>query len=462
MSAMNGTMRDGSVDQDTGWISDGMWERKAPRLETGYAGLGGDPETAKDRAKVIDRAGRVGRRQILLALKDPEAKPLVLKILDSANPEDALARQAEQDVAEFANPTGKVIVFKDLARKLGNGIRNAQNRMIDAVQNPHSQDGKIFRGILAASPTPKEDIESHFFEIGVQELLPDEFGDIAGLGALGITKKMRRLIKYAAIGTAAAVGVALIPGALPAIGSAITAVGGVVGGAVKSIFTPKAAAPPAGEAVSTGVDQGYVNGELQAICSLMQSAAFDISAGSQADAKKAALAQYLSRGQNIPAAQALTAIESATAQCKMSGGSASQYTAPAAAAPAAPPGPDLSQLANAALAIYKLKMTGDTAAAAQQQQQVASQLVAQGMSPSAAQALVDQAVQQVAASAPAPEPVVTALPHPTPRPVQASMGIETGDLVKYGLMAAIALAAFSQMGKGGGGRRRSRSRSRRR
>lgn len=477
------TMRDSATDYRTGWAGDGqnVFDSYGD-LSTGFAGLGEEERAA------LKGVPAVGLKHILEALQNPDTRDEVIKLLRSSNPREALARQAERDVMEAAHPKGRKVVFRRVAATMAPKVA-AVERAVAAAADPSTEVGQVARAIAVASDNPRRDMEELLSAIAMAEIAPEatfeEWTEEPGMEGMGRSlkkalksfkekaketiSKNRPLLKKVAIGAAVVTAVAITGGViLPAIAPAIGAAGAAIFGGIKSIFGAGApAAPTTTPGVPTATfDQSYVDRSVAEICDLMKSSAFNLEAGSQADAKKAALVSYLVSRGGMTTAEAASGVEAATAGCR-TGAAPSQV--PPTGAPAGAPTPSLlAQIADAALGIYKVKLSGDVAAAEAQRKALVGELQQQGMSQSAAEGLVDNAIRQVAESAQSTPGLVAPppgyeMPGEAPKPAEA--GFVTGDLVKYGLIAAAALAVFSQLGGGGagrgGGRRGGHRRSRR-
>jgi len=419
------TMRDGSTDYETGWLYDNYYGRVAPDLASGFAGFG---DAGSKVSRNISRIQAPGQRYIADALRDPEARPILLALLAStSNPSEVLARQAEKDLAESVKSTGKVIVFKSLVRKLSWRLKAAEDALVRAT-DPTTPEGRTVVGIVATSNNPVAEVREFLQDVALAAVAPDaEFLDDASeeLGELGksFMKKIRKAgakvvqkiekvahnpnVRKAYLAAAVVAAVAITGGAiLPALMPAATAVAGGAGAAF--------AAKGAGGATKTQEVWDPVRGEM-----------------------------------------VTQTVDATTGQ---------PVTTPPAGG-----GFDFSKVAGAAIEIYKLKQTGEVAKAGILHQQMVDQLKAQGLSEEAAQAAVnrgEQEAQQAYAQQQGPAPAPQYMPQYAPpgggaAPSEASM--LSPDTVKYGLIAIVTLGAGygiyqSIKGGGRGGRRSSRRR----
>lgn len=444
-------MRDGSTSYETGWLSDGDYLDPRLDLSRALAGLGDEGA-----AEAVANMNPAGRKYVLNAARDPQARPAVIALLRSSNPHAAFADQAAKDIAEALNPSGKPIVLKSLVAKVAPRLQAAQNR-VAAAADPHSVEGRVVRHIIQTSEDPKADVREYLTQVAFEAVAPgisDQEGEefLSGLGNLGMSKKWRKIAKTAAIVAAVGVGAAVTGGViLPAIAPAIGSVASAVVGGVGSLFASKATAAqklPSGADVPTGVDQGYVQTEVRAIFDAQQ---------------RGDMASFNSRSQNLVAYLGRYGVSSQDAiqyinnsLIALKGGAAPAATAPADAGG----GADLSKVADIALQIFRLRQSGNVAAANQLNQQAVGMLQQQGMSEGTAAALVSQALaqteQQYAPAMPAGgAPVILPPPGAMPPAPQEASTFRGGDILKYGLIAAAGLAVVSQLGRGRGGARRS-------
>jgi len=423
---LRNTMRDGSTDYETGWLYDGYYDVVAPRAASGFAG---QDSTGDRLVQALRSLPPAGRKYAMDAMRDPSAKPIVTKLLLSWNPSAALAKQAEQDLAEAVKSTGKVIVFKTLVRKLVGRLKAVEDAMVRA-QDPNNPIGRTAIGIALTSKNPHKDVQEFLTDVAFAAIAPDAQivvdedvpPELAGLGksffkklksaATKVVQKIEAVahnpnVRKAAVAVAVIGAVALTGGAIiPALASAAPIVAGAAGSTFKK--TPEQIASE-----TTGT------------------------VGPVWDPVRAEWVQPVAT--------------------------------PAAGGAAAGGGFNLASIAGVAVDIYKLKMTGDIAKASMLNQQALEQLKAQGMSEAQAQSLINQGMQQAAESygpqqAPAPGGPSQQFFLPGGggggAPVEASMF--SPDTIKYGLIAVVSLGTLygiSQAIRGGGG---SRHRSRRR
>lgn len=431
MMMRNGTMRDSSTDQETGWLYDGYYDRITPDLSRGFAG--GRDSTGDRVAAAIATLPPSGRKYVFEALRDPEAKPIVTKLLTSSwNPADALAKQAEQDLAESVKSTGKVIVFKSLVGKLAGRLKDAQDAMVRA-SDPNSVEGRTIVGIVATSKNPHADVQEFLTNVAFAALAPDaQFVDIeedvphelSGLGK-SLLKRIKTAgtlvvqkvesvyknptVRKAALAAAVIGAVVITAGAIaPALSATAPAVAGAAGNSFKKPATKQVWDPVRGDNVTVDATTGFP-------------------------------------------------IDPGMSQT-------SSQTPP----PTAGSGINLASVAGIAADIYKVKLTGDIAKAKMLNDQAVAQLKAQGLSDTQAQALVDQGLQQAAESY-GPQQAAAAQQYVIPtagrRSAPAEESMFSPDTVKYGLMAVVGLGTLygiSQVLRGGGGGKSRRRSSRRR
>lgn len=236
-------MRDRSTDLTTGWISNRYYYDVAPNLARGVAGLGGLGE-------IVSSLPSAAQRHVMRALDDPEVRDLIRELLRGPNPAYALAEQAEKDVAEYLNPTGQPIVFKEIAETAGEKIKDAQDAIIKTLKDPDSEEATDAREIVRYAEDPQEALQTYYTHIALEAAVPsegeilidelegydDEDEVLEGIG-LGLSSKGKKILKGVAIGAAGigtvALGVVAGPAAIGAIGS----VGSAILGGVKGIFT---------------------------------------------------------------------------------------------------------------------------------------------------------------------------------------------------------------------------------
>lgn len=409
-------MRDGSIDYETGWLYNGWYDRCAPDLSTGVAGLGAD---APERAINLSNVPAAGRRYIKQALRDPQARPILEDILtSSSDPSSALARQVDDDLAEALHPTGKVVVFKALVGKLVPRLRAVENALVRAT-DPNTREG--YTAAVVAATAGKADAQEFLTNLALATLAPDAQvereglpDELSGLGYMGksifkkakqavtnVVKKVEQTahnpnVRKAYVAAAVIGAVAITGGAiLPALSTAATVAGAGAAG------TMKKPAAPAADAGTPAPVWDPVRGE---------------------------------------------------------------YVTPVAAAAggaAAGGGLNLSSVAGMALDFYKLKQTGEIAKAGILHQQMVDQLKAQGLSDAQAQLLAQraesEAQQQYGPQQAAPQ--IQYVPGPGGQPAPAEASIIDPTMVKYGLIGFTILGTIygiSLAFKGGSRRGRRR------
>lgn len=421
-------IRDTSIDYQTGWINKGLILDIYGNPAHDTWGLSGYGLGALD--GVFRNIPKVGKREIKLALADPETRHKVVDLMRKGDPGDALVKQFELDIGEYVNPTGKVIVFKNAVNKLGPRVKAAQEAMIDAVPTPGntSPEAEDALDIAEIADNPQEALTHYYTSIGMEALVPEwfeeEFQGIAGYddedevmedvedGNLGITKKAKKIMKGVAIGIAVAAAVVITAGViLPAVGAALPAIVGVVGTVGSAIFKP---GPGGGGSAEADVpwDPSIPPGE--------------------------------------PGGPPVTQGSGGSAPASGSGGI------------------DYGALASTVAQIYVLKRS-DPGRAAQAEAQTIEYLVSNGMGQAEAASMIADMYGKLAAqrgeSAPSQQVHVTSSGAPGPSymnpgyteesgeaaPIQAGMG--TGTMVA--LAAAAVLILPKIMGGGGGRRRRS-------
>lgn len=180
-----------------------------------------------------------GARYVAMALRDPEARPHVEKLLRRGDPSDAVADQVERDILEVLMPSGKIVVFKRLAIPLAQKVLEIRNAIDRALPHQPTQEGQRALAVAVKSKDPGKALTRHYGAMAAEILAPgsSEEAGLAGIDWTGV-----------AIGLAPAA-IGLIGSVLPSsIGSVFTTVGSSLSGALKGLFgssqAPGAAAPP--------------------------------------------------------------------------------------------------------------------------------------------------------------------------------------------------------------------------
>jgi len=408
-------MRDTSTDFETGWLFDNNYYTRTPHLERALAGL-----------------GEVAVEYIKEALHDPDLKvrEAVEKIMSDPA---AMAAQAERDIAEAAHPTGALIVFKGIARKMASKVSAIENAVVAAMPDKNTEAGEIARAIISKSDSPAKDLREFYTAVAADAAgvpLFDDSGEVeswTSLDGLGkASKAWRRWKTIAKVGKIVAIGAAAVIAAPYAVAAA-KAVGGAVIGGVKALFgggTSKTVAKidqpaPGPFQTDQSVDPGQALEQRMAAERAGTPTAppgGDTDAGASLEARMAA-EKAGSAGPAIPW-DALAAVGVGIIKAKRAAAKAKAQGDPNAAA-------------------YEQQ-------AAAQHQQAVQQLVSQGIPQQQAEQVVSQAEQQADAQLPK-EPTA-----PGTSASASAGGAPVGLLIAGG----VALFAFAGGGKGGGRRRR--------
>jgi hypothetical protein len=247
-------MRDTGPDYRTGWIRDGDWFRTYGDLSTGLGELG----------TVLRGIPLAGQRHILAAARDPEAKPILRRILRSPNVKEELVRQAERDMTEAMKPKPESpIVFKALTSKMVAGFRRAEAAIVDAMPWKETEDGKEALELAQVADDPKEALSLYYTEVALDAFSPtppilspfeeeeglfavaglDDEEELEGIG-LGLSAKGKKILKGVGIAAAAVVGIAAAPAILGAVGGAVKAIGGLATSVFGGLFGTKAPSVP--------------------------------------------------------------------------------------------------------------------------------------------------------------------------------------------------------------------------
>lgn len=222
-------------------------------------------DSAREVALLLPKDGRM---HVLEALRDPSSRDAVIKLLQSENPPEALARQAERDVAEAVTPMGRPIIFKSVARSLAPRLIRVADALANALPHKDTQAGNASLAIALAS----EDPEAEFLEL-YQEVALDAFGSgatpaLSGEEWLeeyyghdpqmaGLLKSLKKVFKK--IGSAAKKVAKKIPW------RPIALIGATVVGTAATVLTGGAAAPLAftGVKMLAGSIGGQTSGVIQ-------------------------------------------------------------------------------------------------------------------------------------------------------------------------------------------------------
>jgi hypothetical protein len=485
-------MRDTRDDLRTGWTRNGLWEREASAPSTGVMGLGGLGRTGM---RNLGRIPRTGREHVLAALNDRDirVRDRVTKALLSSSPEDTLADIAQSDVAEILKPTGKPVVFKNLAFEAAKQARTVEDALVRAAPGTATYEGAVAAQIIMAahdgvvSSGEAKEALNELYEIvatsavtGIStqfiiehEGLPEEmFGD-EGLGDLGKSffKKLKKVVKKvgAKVKTVvkkygkplliagAVVGAAMIPGVLPALGAAAGAVGSAIGSAASWV----------GGGIASGVSAIFGKGQTQ------QQVIYEEQAGTleeqaaalEASGQTAAAQQLRAQAEALRYASAhpegtQTAPAPVTAQTYDQYGYPMTVPMTAAPRPAAVPAPSiLDTIAGAALSVYAIKRMASASKApgdvqnyeAQRETLVREIMTTTNVSRQEAERLADQAIQQIEGEKGA-----------APIAGEVRAGMDSGMMLPVLAVGAVLVLSMAKGGGGGGGRGGRRRRNGRR
>lgn len=435
-------MRDRSTDYTTGWISERCYYEVAPNLARGVAGLGGLGE-------IVSSLPSAAQRHVMRALDDPEVHDLIRELLRQPDPARALAEQAEKDVAEYLNPTGQPIVFKEIAKVAGKKIEAAQEAIIEALPDKDTEEAADAREIVRYAEDPKEALQVYYTQIALEAAAPEEGGflieqqddeELAGYDdedeilekvGLGMSKKGKRIMKGIAIGAAVIGGAALAFVAGPAVIGAIGSVAGSVVSGVKGIFGGKPSAKKQEEA------ERVADAEYQR-------------------AYQAAIARGVDDQTALEEAERYRQLALQQAQQQQEQEQSSSGSTPgASAAPV-----DLSWVAEKAVELYKIKKGISTANVPpivfeKQREEAIEVLVSQGVPRDQAERYIDEALARVAAQDASAGGAI----RPSMEPVSRAGIVGAEGIPTWLLLGGAAIAILAGGGGGGrsrGGRRRSR------
>jgi len=211
-----------------------------------------DDAEVLDTARVVRTLPPEGQRHVREALRDRVARRHVIKLLQSYDPASALARQAESDVAEYVQSTGRPVVFKSIAATVGPRVRSALDALVEAMPYHATEDGRDSLEIAASADDPVFALTEHFKMIVTDAMAPGSVPELNELGAfdseaeamemygLGMSAKWKKILKVGAVVVGAVVAVSAVMAtggaAMPALGGAMKFLGGGVSGGIGSIF----------------------------------------------------------------------------------------------------------------------------------------------------------------------------------------------------------------------------------
>jgi hypothetical protein len=305
-------------------------------------------------SETIVRLPQEGQFHVLTALRDPQTRPRVIEILKSFDPAGELARQAEQDIAEYVMPKGKPIVFKTIARAVGPRLVRAIDAMVDALPHQNTEGGDAAMLLAYASDEPAKDFAEYYQSIALDAFDPGAESALAGdedfyweyygdpnLGGLfkkigkslkKVGKSLKKVAKKIpwrpiAVGAAVVVGTAasmLVPAVAPlAIQGVQMAAGKLLGGTskgVQQVFAGITTAASIASAVATpsgGGSSPGISSALQAVTGVVK----------QVTQPKAPATQAVYIPPVLPTTSALTPAAAATT---LPGAAATSYQQPAA------------------------------------------------------------------------------------------------------------------------------------
>jgi hypothetical protein len=182
----------------------------------------------------LERMPADGRRHVLEALQDPSVRDIAFNILRSPNPNEALAAQAEADIAEAMSPTGKPVVFKTIAKTIAPRIQRGMAAMADALPFMDTPDGQYSMDLVLKLENPQAYLSDHLMAVALDAAFPE--GDLqaeaeltmAGLGGFGksLKKIFKKVVPIAKIAIPiVAGGVATVFGG-PMAGAAVMSIAG--------------------------------------------------------------------------------------------------------------------------------------------------------------------------------------------------------------------------------------------
>jgi hypothetical protein len=348
--------------------------------------------------KRLRRIPRAGRAHVLRALndRDPRVRGMVVKALEASNPEEVFAKQAERDIAEAIRPTGRLVVFKDLAVEGAVQARSIEDALMRAVPGQPTAEGAIAQAILTESDDPKGALEEFYNAVALQAVTGasldqiveegDEavtgFAGLADLGKFKIGKKLKKIwkkVKKPLIIAAAVVGAVIAaPVVLPILGSVVSTVGSAIGAGATAIF---------GGGRTTQQEQYYQQAET-----------LDTQSQAAQTAGDTVLANQLH--QQAEAARQQSTMTEVQMPPMMPGPS---YMPTVAPRPGVPAPSVLDNIASAALSVYAIKRMAATSRApsdiqnyqVQRETLVKEIMVQTNVSRVEAERLADQAISQI-------------------------------------------------------------------
>jgi len=184
--------------------------------------------------------------------EDPGAAEPIDRLLDSWDPAGAIAKQVQADLAEAIKPSGKKIVFKNLARKLAPQMGRAINAIADALPYQRTQGGNMALDLLA-SRDPEESLTDYYTFLAFDSLQGSDSDGLLGQLPFprSVLAQQQELQLAAARAPAPApapvptpqVAMAQTSVVAPAVANAVNNINIAVGEGIKSSFSPTTPGP---------------------------------------------------------------------------------------------------------------------------------------------------------------------------------------------------------------------------
>jgi len=159
--------------------------------------------------EILSSIPPVGRAYVQKALSDPYRSGRVRSLLAAPNPHQAIIQQAIQDITEVVNPSGREIVFTDLAEFSAGKMDEAFRAVLDALPNQATPRGRMAIDILKYSDHPEESLTEFYTAIAADKFAPGldwdprgdgftdlgEYQDALEGGSIGLGFSFRKILK---------------------------------------------------------------------------------------------------------------------------------------------------------------------------------------------------------------------------------------------------------------------------